>query len=239
MTTIVFHGLLAKKFGTKIKLHLGNLNFLHSAIDSLKPGFTNFIKQKEKDSQFYSISKKSKEKIIEIFPSIIGSGEPFSTTVLIVLAIIAAVGTTIAVIGAITKNPTLLRIGGYILQIVGLVLAFGAPWWVALIVGIMGSIATGYGDYLSAMEKLERMKAPQSDQQRLSSGGDASIVTAYGKTYVFSRMENLATQGSSVTIGYGKLKIGSKLISVSIKTTPSSYSLEEEIWTNDLSQIYG
>lgn len=234
MTVVKFHGLLAKKFGSQVKLHLGNLNFLYAAIDSVKNGFVDFLKKCEKNSQFYSISKNTNENVIHICPAIVGFG-PIAIPIYIIIALIV-VGGAMAIIGAVTKNAALLRIGGYILQIAGLALSVsGSRWW-GLLVSVIGSLATGYGDYISAMQKLEKMKAPQS---QLYGGGGASSIDSNGRSYVFARTSNLATQGTAITIGYGKTKIGSKLISVAVKTTSSSVVFDGEVWENDLSEIYG
>jgi predicted phage tail protein len=242
MTVIKFYGSLAKKFGSEIKLHIGNLKFLFSAIDSVKPGFINFMKEKEKNCQFYLMSKILKENVIEIFPSIAGAG--------IIAAFYAIIGFGGALLQSkimmafgliyftgLYKSPTFWKIVGYTLQVIGAILAFTPFAPLGFLLSILGGIAVGYGNYLEAMQNLEKMN---KNQPKMSGGGDASIVTANGKSYVFNRTINLATQGSIVPIVYGKLKIGSKLIAVNIKTTDSSLAFEGEAFNlNQFVEIYG
>lgn len=234
MTVVRFHGLLAKKFGSQIKLHLGNLNFLCSAIDSIKIGFINFIKEKEKNCQFFLISKKLNEKIIDIYPALIGSGNTFAYLFLATLFGIGGFGIIYAF--GWHKSPTFWKIIGYTLQVVGFVLSFWNPL-IGFAISTLGGIAVGYGNYLEAMQALEKMRAKQ---QKLSGGGDARIVDVYGKAYIFNRTINLATQGSQISIVYGKLKLGSKLISINVKSTNSNLAFDGEPWnSNEAAEIYG
>jgi predicted phage tail protein len=234
MTVIKFHGSLAKKFGSEIKLHIGNLKFLFSAIDSVKPGFINFIKEKEKNCQFYSYSRKQDEKIINIFPSLIGFGRLFGN--IFGFLLFGVIGFGIIKLLGWDKKPLFWKIVGYTLQVIGAIISFTFPA-VGFVISALGSIAVGYGNYLEAMQNLEKMN---KNQPKMSSGGDASIVTANGKSYIFDRTINLATQGSIVPIVYGKLKIGSKLIAANIKTTDSSLAFEGEAFNlNQFVEIYG
>lgn len=242
MTVIKFHGLLAKKFGSEIKLHLGNLKFLNSAIDSVRPGFINFLKEKEKNFQFYQVSKKSDQKIIEIFPSTLGSG--FIASFFVGFIAFLLTSKWMVVFGLVYftglyKNPTFWKVIGYTLQVIGTILMFTPFAPLGFLLSIMGGIAVGYGNYLEAMQKIEKMKNNYRSQDA-SFGGDANIIAANGKSYIFNRTINLATQGSAVQIVYGKLKIGSKLIAINLKSTESSLVFDGEPWnSNEAIQIYG
>jgi predicted phage tail protein len=229
MTVIKFHGLLAKKFGDELKLHLGSLNYLNSAIDAVKPGFINFLKKSEQNSQFYSVSKNLNENVINIYPCIIGSGPAIP----VIFAVLLVIGITVAAVGIATKNATLLKIAGYIFAIASLIAPNPATFFLAT---ILQAVASGYGNYLEAMQALQRMKFPK---QTLSSGGDASLVATNGKSYLFARTINMATQGTGVPIVYGKLRLGSKLILVSIKSCDSNKEFEEESWTYSNLEAYG
>jgi predicted phage tail protein len=57
----------------------------------------------------------------------------------------------------------------------------------------------------------------------MASGGSTSTIDAAAKSYVFDNLQNNASQGSPIPIGYGRMKIGSEVINVSSK----SYSLDQ------------
>jgi predicted phage tail protein len=66
-------------------------------------------------------------------------------------------------------------------------------------------------------------------------GGATATIEAQGKSYVFSNKENIASQGSAIPVGYGKMKINSQVIHANIKTYSTNYSFtnESEYVSND------
>jgi predicted phage tail protein len=60
-------------------------------------------------------------------------------------------------------------------------------------------------------------------QQNIAVGGSTAMISAAGKSYIFSNKENVASQGSSIPVGYGLMKVSSNIISTSIR----SYSTNE------------
>lgn len=92
MTEVKIYGFLSKKFGNTIKIHLGKLNDLLMAIDSIKNGFRDTIIELSKKGINYCIQRI--KNIIHIIPIISGSGKLARIiigAVLIILAIVAAV----------------------------------------------------------------------------------------------------------------------------------------------------
>ena len=61
-----------------------------------------------------------------------------------------------------------------------------------------------------------------------SVGGATFASESAGRSYIFSNMNNLASQGSLIKIGYGKLLIGSNIIQVSIKNYKTSQTFAQE-----------
>jgi predicted phage tail protein len=91
MTTIVLHGLLAQKFGKKIKIHLGRLCDFAVALDTVKQGFREFILKLNKQNQGYSMVLENNGKEIHLIPSIGGSGRTLLMIVAIVLIVVACI----------------------------------------------------------------------------------------------------------------------------------------------------
>lgn len=74
--------------------------------------------------------------------------------------------------------------------------------------------------YATQMIMMALNKQP-IPQQNIAVGGSASQIEARAKSFVFSNTTNKASQGTSVRIGYGLLKIDSNIIDSSL----SSYSV--------------
>jgi predicted phage tail protein len=65
---------------------------------------------------------------------------------------------------------------------------------------------------------LQMLLAPKPD----SGPPISSSTKALAESFAFSNKENVATQGSAVPVGYGRLKVGSQLIQMSIKSYPQN-----------------
>jgi predicted phage tail protein len=111
------------------------------------------------------------------------------------------------------SSKSILYVVAVVLIIIGVVLLFlpGMFWFG------MTLISSG----LSMVITTATMKGPKENDNRIqnyqSLKGQAYSTEDSGRTYVFSNNMNSATQGSSISIGYGVSKIASSLISVSIK----------------------
>jgi predicted phage tail protein len=84
---------------------------------------------------------------------------------------------------------------------------------------------------------LMKQATPQDPQLYVSVGGNVSSVETSGKSYVFSNRQNVAEQGSSIPVGYGRTKINSKIILNSIKNYSTSMVFREEAYSNISQQI--
>ena len=201
MTNVVIHGILAKKFGTSIKLKVGNFKFLVLAIDSIKNGFREEMMKLSKNGMNYEIIF-NKDRV-DIIPAIAGSGSTFY------------------------------QILGVILQIIGYALIIIFGWTgVAGVIGqglvFLGSGLYAYGSRLEAIEKMENLFARMAEQQKGKAAGGATKLTGgKGKSYAFGADLNLSSQGSIVSIGYGKMKMGSNVIGASVKNNPTNIDFEQ------------
>jgi len=70
---------------------------------------------------------------------------------------------------------------------------------------------------------------PDTQDQRISATADASK-----SSFVFGGVVNTANQGTPVPIGYGRLKVGSKVIQATIKSFPQNQQTQTVLTANPL-----
>ena len=213
MTNVFIHGILGKKFGTSIKLRVGNIKSIVAAIDSMKQGFRKELCQLFHEKICYEVViNKEKQNEIHFIPYIAGAGS------------------------------TGWKIFGYVLQVIAVVLlivSYGASsllskaLWAAgsTVIATLGALSTAYGTKLEAIAQIQAYYAQLAEQMKNASkdkhtGGGAKLVGGVGVSYLFSNEVNFNTQGEIVRIGYGKMKAGTNTIGVSIKNNPVNVSLE-------------
>lgn len=188
MTSIKLHGILEKKFGSTIKININKIENILNVIDSVKRNFRKIFNELHKEGKYYNLIFKKEEKVIHLLPSICGSGSG------------------------------LMRVFGYILQVIGFILMFTPFFWVGVGLSLLGAAMVGYGDYLAAMEKIKY------DQAFVAVGGRSSALEAKARSYTFSNNMNIASQGSAVPIGYGLLLVGSFVTSVSLQSYNTNFN---------------
>lgn len=189
MTEVKFHGYLSKIFNNSLKLHLGRLNDIVAAIDSVKNGFRNKILQLQNEGFAYTICKE--KNILNIIPVISGSGR------------------------------TVMRVLSVVFVVVGVVLLF-VPGFQGLGLNL---ISMGLQIGMQAFTPLPKLRFPSSSG---SVGGSSFSARKGNKSFMFQNKENIASQGSLIRIGYGKLKINSNTISISIKNYSTNVTFESE-----------
>jgi hypothetical protein len=64
-------------------------------------------------------------------------------------------------------------------------------------------------------------------------GGSTTPTDAKAKSFVFDNLQNNATQSDTTPFGYGRVKIGSRLINQSIKMYPIDQIFNNEIAVRD------
>jgi predicted phage tail protein len=95
-------------------------------------------------------------------------------------------------------------------------------------ISAIGSSLYAYGSKLDAIQKMEKMFAEMAAQQKgKGAGGGTKLTGGKGKSYALGADLNLASQGSMVSIGYGKMKMGSNVIAASIKNNPTNVDFEQ------------
>lgn len=78
------------------------------------------------------------------------------------------------------------------------------------------------------LNSLMKQGQPPNPQVYVTVGGNTSSVEAAGKSYVFSNPQNVAEQGSSIPVGYGRAKSSSKIILNSMKNYSTNMNFQEE-----------
>lgn len=91
---------------------------------------------------------------------------------------------------------------------------------------ILGSIA---GSLALAGISYALSPKPDTQDQRVSATAEASR-----SSFVFSNVINTASQGTPVPIGYGRLKIGSKVIQATVKSFPQNQQTQNVLTANPL-----
>lgn len=188
MTEVKIHGYLSKIFGSSFKFHLGKINDVIKAIDSIKPNFRKKLNELQSIGYLYAIEIEGN--LINIIPIINGTG---SRTWMKILSI------TLIVVGVV------LTVFGFP--------QFGVPL-------ITSGIQMGVTAFFPP-----KIKYPNTSS---SVGGATFASESAGKSYIFSNPSNLASQGSLVSIGYGKFLAGSRLINASVKNYATNTTFAQE-----------
>lgn len=74
---------------------------------------------------------------------------------------------------------------------------------------------------------MKYMSKPDQKQSYQAVGGSSSQVSAGGKSNIFGNIVNVSSQGESIPIGYGRMRIGSKVINTSIR----SYTKDQNFYS--------
>ena len=211
MTKIYIKGALAKKFGNFFEMNVHNALSALKAIDANRNGFMK---------ELFDLSKNNIEYILICNEKQINNSDELIEkrkikTIYIVPAIIGSGVEAAVALGMVTASGALTA-GGMIVA--------------GLVNGIISMAISLAVSFLTA--SLNKQAAPP--QQNIAIGGTSAMIEAKGKSYIFSNRENLAQQGSSVSVGYGLMKIASNVISASIRSYPTNeyYSTEFDVYNS-------
>lgn len=194
MTTITLHGILAKEFGDVFNMKIHRAINTIKAIDVNRKDFKKRIFELSREGFNYTMIVDGK-KITELEELNIQK-EP--QEIHLVPLIIGSGGFIAA--AAIFGGTALGIAGG------GLTAAFVT----ASIINAVVLTALSVG--------LQMLLAPKPD-----AGPQISATTkALSESFAFSNKANAAAQGSPVPVGYGRLKVGSQLIQMSVKSFPQN-----------------
>jgi predicted phage tail protein len=217
MTKIYISGILGKIFGNFFELKIKNGFDALKGIDANKNGFLKKIKDLSSDGIYYQL-------IID--NEIIGNNnqiiEKRKIKSIHIVPIVYGSGAAVAVgLGMVVAQTGALTMAGQIV-------AFAVNTLVS--VGI--SLAVSY----LTQTQADQVSAPNQGPQAV--GGATAAVEARGKSYVFSSLENTASQGDPVSIGYGRFKCDSKIIEAATKNYPTSLDSVQEFATMQLNSLF-
>jgi predicted phage tail protein len=207
MTNIILHGILAKEFQPSFRMKIHKAANVVKAIDTNRPSFNKRIFDLAKEGLNYAIivdgrkiteleelNAQKEPQEIHLVPLIVGAG-----VVTVGAAILVGAGKVVGAIG-------LTALGGFV----------GGLATSAVVSGIVGGLV------MTAVSMgLQMLLAPNP---KLAAGVDGAPISAATKalseSFSFSNKANVASQGTPVPVGYGRLKVGSQLIQTSIKSYP-------------------
>lgn len=220
MTTIVIHGILGKIFRKKLNLHLGRINDFVNAIDSICNGFRLKMKELGEKGYNYAYEYDEEKKELNIIPFVGGSGKTVMIIVAVVIIILAIIFAPYT-IGAFASLLGSSGSAGAAIVAAGGALTFAQAAGVYLVSTLF---LTGVSLLIQGL-MIDPLKTPQAELK--ATGGAVMASSAAGKSYIFSGSRNIATQGTSIPVGYGKMKVGSRLIHLSLKSYSTSSTFEQ------------
>jgi len=205
MTKVRLHGILAKEFGEFFSFKLGKAKDVIRAIDANKKNFIKRINDLGRQGFNYTLVVDGKK--VSDLSEIEIKKEHKNIEIVPMIA-----GSGAAVLGSI-----LLTIGSVALNTA---FAAGAISATAYTLGSIAIAVVGIG--------LQMLLAPKPD-----AGPPISATTkAFNESFSFSNKANVATQGTPVPVGYGRLMVGSQVIQFSVKSFPQSERSTEVMISN-------
>lgn len=214
MTKVYVNGILGKIFGQFFQFKINNGLSALKAIDANREGFFKKIKDLSLDGVGYQLI--IDDELVCDKNSLI---EKKNIRTIYIVPIVIGFGSAIA--AAIPALVSTTAASG--LTVMGQIVAFALN--TAISIGISLGIAA-----LTA--NTNNQGAPP--QPTVGVGGASALIEARGKSFVFASLENMASQGDSIPVGYGRVKCGSKVIHGSTKNYPTSISNISEFSTINL-----
>ena len=191
MTKVYIHGKLGKVFGSYYELKIGKKLEVVDAIDSNRPGFKKAVLSAFKNEIHYSlVDPEQPEQAFKTVDEYLSQPAPEVLHILPAVSGSAVFSIFAPIFSAVAGPGSLLAtIGGFLGS--GSILANLA----------MGIILQGISALLFPVETPKAQK-PESKVDQSS--------------YLFSSLDNNATQGFPMPIIYGELRVGSNVVNVNI-----------------------
>ena len=204
MTNIRLHGILAKEFGNQFILKIRKAKDALLAIDANHSNFLKRITDLSKEGFHYSIIVDG----VNIKDHLELEVKKIPMNIDIVPAICGSGGVAAAVLGTVAMYASTSA-------------AISAG--MALLLSTVGAMALSIG--------VQMMLAPDA-----AKAGKAPSIEVGGvkESFIFSGKANLIEQGSPVPVGYGRLRIGSNVISTSVKSYPAKGTVASDLTSSYL-----
>lgn len=207
MLTVRLHGHLEESYGSEFKFEARTVR---EVIDALQANFNDFTEEFIKDERAYTIVVDAEaqeltgcvlplksDSTIDIVPAIVGAGGIFKALALIVVGTILVVATGGAALGILAGVPATTGLAGLATGLAGGLFATTA----GALAGLAAVGAIGAGLLLAGVASL--LAGPDGPD------GAGEKATSLGRT------DNVVGQGLPIPIGYGRLMIGSVVLSAS------------------------
>jgi predicted phage tail protein len=213
MTKIYIKGALAKKFGSYFSGFVKDAYSAIKLIDANRSGFFKALLQLDNENSHYAIICDGK--IIQNENDFL---EKRKINTINIVPIIVGSGMAVALaIGLAANSLGAALVAGIVNAVISTVISLGVSF---------------------LMSAINKQASPQVSQQRISVGGATLALESKGKSYIFSNKQNAVSQGTTISVGYGRMKISSNIIHASIKNYPSSQSTQEEFKSNFTSSVF-
>lgn len=208
MKEIFLHGILAKEFGSEFKIQIPKPKDCIKALDANLNNFINRINDLASQGFHYTIIVDNKKiqdiKELEIQNNFIRID---------LVPLIVGSG---AVVGGIILTGVASLGGASAAAAMTAFLATGVGSMVATLVGGLVLTAVTLG-----------LQMLMQDKNKNTIDAAKSTTSAIKESFDFSNKANVANQGSSIPIGYGRLKVGSQVIQYTVKAFQSQISFED------------
>ena len=208
MTNINLHGILGVLYGKTFKMHVQSGFLALKALNCINSGFIKKINDLHRDGLAYSI--------------IIDGQWICDKDNLNCFKSIKQIDIVPAISGA-GFWKSFLQIALVFVAVAAIAFTGGASLLGAL---AMGALAAGAMALQMFMAPKAKDGSSGSNQQYV--GGQSASSSSQNKSYAFSNMDNVSMQNVPVPVGYGRMRIGTKIIQTSIKTFPTDASVYEQ-----------
>ena len=198
MTNIILHGLIAKEFGNSFTMDLRFASEVVDALDSIRDGFKIRINELASEGLHYCIIIDGKDTLTMAQEDFLKKPEKVDIVPQIIGSGPAAIGT--AILGAFQISATTVA-GSVGLSIAAF--AIGSVTMLAVSIGLQMLLAPG---------------RPNTTPGAKVDGPISATSRSLQESFTFSNKTNVASQGSPVPVGYGRLKVGSQIIQATTKS---------------------
>jgi predicted phage tail protein len=233
MLTVRLHGHLEERYGSEFKFAASTVR---EVIDALQANFPDFTEEFIKDERAYSVIIDSEaqqlyacympiktDSTIDIIPAIGGAG--FGKALgMIFIAFLLLFPPTAAAIGAAVAGS-----------------GVAGTTFSAVLAGQVGAAGMLAGGTIAAQIGAALAVGVQGMAWGLALAGVASLLAGPdgpdgggAKSSTLNQSENIVGQGMPIPVGYGRLMVGSLVLS---STSTSSYSETSKAWTYENTQL--
>lgn len=216
LTEINLHGRLGEEVGKKWNLAINSVSEAFRAIEILsKHKFYKFLSENDKKGVRYRVLINGNDFTYEEKPTLEKPETILNTELTMNFKKLDSIDVIPVLEGA--KSGLLAAIAGVLLIIVGILIVVGTlgggtALGAGVIIAGLGLLAAGVINLISSPPKFD-------DFRNIDSGG------ASRPSYLFNGPENITQEGGPVPVGYGRLIIGSQVISASYEISQTNTSV--------------